>query len=76
MTGGFWGKIDQAGRNIAPLAVTVALMLVGMTPLHLPELFDSRPGTAADGALLLGDPPARPAAAQPRLSGSACCRTC
>ena len=24
MTGGFWGKIDQAGRNIAPMAVTVA----------------------------------------------------
>ena len=37
MTGGFWGKIDQAGRNIAPLAVTVALMLVGMAPLHLPN---------------------------------------
>jgi rod shape-determining protein MreD len=37
MTGGFWGKIDQAGRNIAPMAVTVVLMLIGMAPLHLPN---------------------------------------
>ena len=37
MTGGFWGRVDQTGRNIAPLALTVALMLIGMAPLHLPS---------------------------------------
>ena len=37
MMGGFWGKIDQTGRNIAPMAVTLTLMLVGMAPLHLPN---------------------------------------
>ncbi|UEM04562.1 rod shape-determining protein MreD [Skermanella rosea] len=37
MTGGFWSRIDQTGRNMAPLAITAALMLVGMVPLHLPN---------------------------------------
>jgi rod shape-determining protein MreD len=37
MTGGFWSRLDQTGRNIAPFAVTVALMLFGMVPLRLPS---------------------------------------
>lgn len=36
MTITFWQRIDRAGRNLAPFAVTVFLVLVGMVPLHLP----------------------------------------
>ncbi len=36
MTGGFGQKVDQAGRNVAPFAITAFLMLVGMVPLQLP----------------------------------------
>ncbi|WP_207481598.1 rod shape-determining protein MreD [Arenibaculum pallidiluteum] len=36
MMGGFWHKLDQAGRNVAPLSTVLVLMLVGMVPLHLP----------------------------------------
>jgi rod shape-determining protein MreD len=36
VTGGFWNKLDQAGRNLTPAAVTMMLMLAGMVPLHLP----------------------------------------
>lgn len=36
MTITFWQRIDRAGRNLAPIAVTVFLVLVGMVPLRLP----------------------------------------
>jgi rod shape-determining protein MreD len=36
MTGGFWQKVDQAGRNVAPFAITALLMLLGMVPLQVP----------------------------------------
>lgn len=36
MTAGFWQRIDQAGRNVAPFAIAVLLMLVGMVPIRLP----------------------------------------
>jgi rod shape-determining protein MreD len=37
MSGGFWFKLDQTGRNIAPVAMTALLMLLGMVPLYLPS---------------------------------------
>jgi rod shape-determining protein MreD len=37
MNVGMWHRVDKSARNSAPFAVTVLLMLVGMTPLHLPQ---------------------------------------
>lgn len=36
MTATLWQRIDKAGRNLAPGAVTVMLALIGMVPLGLP----------------------------------------
>lgn len=36
MTLTFWQRLDRAGRNLAPFAVTVLLVLVGMVPVPLP----------------------------------------
>ncbi len=36
MTASFWQRIDRIGRNLAPFAVTVILVLIGMIPLHIP----------------------------------------
>jgi len=36
MTAGFWQKLDQAGRNVTPLATATVLMLAGMVPIQLP----------------------------------------
>ncbi len=36
MTVSVWQKLDQAGRSLAPVAVTIMLVLLGMVPLHLP----------------------------------------
>lgn len=36
MTLTFWQKLDRAGRNVAPFAVTVLLVLAGMVPVHVP----------------------------------------
>ena len=30
-----WQRLDQIGRSLAPAAVTVMLVLIGMVPLHL-----------------------------------------
>jgi len=37
MTAGFWQRLDKAGRNLAPFAVTVMLVLVGMVPIPIPS---------------------------------------
>jgi rod shape-determining protein MreD len=34
---GMWHFVDRSARNIAPVAVTLLLMLAGMTPLRLPQ---------------------------------------
>ncbi|WP_029009753.1 rod shape-determining protein MreD [Azospirillum halopraeferens] len=36
MTLTLWQRLDRAGRNLAPFAVTVMLVLVAMVPLHIP----------------------------------------
>ncbi len=36
MTVTFWQYLDKAGRNLAPIAVTVMMMLLGMVPLRIP----------------------------------------
>jgi rod shape-determining protein MreD len=36
MNSGVWQKLDQAGRNVAPFAVTMLLLLIGAVPLQLP----------------------------------------
>jgi rod shape-determining protein MreD len=36
MTASAWQKLDQTGRSVAPVAVTVMLVLLGMVPLQLP----------------------------------------
>ncbi len=36
MTATFWQRLDKAGRNLAPFAVTVMLVLVGMIPVPVP----------------------------------------
>ncbi|AWK89036.1 rod shape-determining protein MreD [Azospirillum thermophilum] len=36
MTTTFWQRLDKAGRNLAPFAVTVMLMLLGMVPVPIP----------------------------------------
>jgi rod shape-determining protein MreD len=36
MTLTFWQRLDRAGRNLAPFAVTVLLVLVGMMPVRIP----------------------------------------
>ncbi|MEI7608221.1 MAG: rod shape-determining protein MreD [Rhodospirillaceae bacterium] len=33
----FWQRLDQIGRSLAPAAVTLMLILLGMVPLHLPD---------------------------------------
>lgn len=37
MTASFWQRLDKAGRNLAPFAVTVMLMLLGMVPVPVPS---------------------------------------
>lgn len=37
MTASTWNKLDQAGRNLAPLSVTLMLVLTGMVPSYLPN---------------------------------------
>lgn len=39
MTATLWQRLDQVGRNVAPVAATGALVLVGLVPSPLP-LFD------------------------------------
>ncbi|MEI6984521.1 MAG: rod shape-determining protein MreD [Rhodospirillaceae bacterium] len=36
MTISLWQKLDQTGRSLAPVAVTLMLVLFGMVPLYLP----------------------------------------
>lgn len=36
MTLTFWQRLDRAGRSLAPFAVTVLLVLMGMVPLPIP----------------------------------------
>lgn len=36
MTVSVWQRLDQAGRSLAPVAVTVMLLLLSMVPLYLP----------------------------------------
>jgi len=36
MTISVWQRLDLAGRSLAPVAVTVMLVLLGMVPLYLP----------------------------------------
>lgn len=36
MTLTLWQRLDKTGRNLAPFAVTVMLLLVGMVPLRIP----------------------------------------
>jgi len=36
MTLTFWQRLDKAGRNLTPFAITVMLGLLGMVPLRLP----------------------------------------
>jgi rod shape-determining protein MreD len=36
MTISLWQRLDLAGRALAPFAVTVILVLIGMVPLYLP----------------------------------------
>lgn len=37
MTLTFWQRLDRAGRNLAPGAVTVLLVLVGLVPVRIPQ---------------------------------------
>ena len=37
MTVTVWQRLDKTGRNLAPIAVTVMLLLVGMVPLQIPS---------------------------------------
>ncbi|HYD31432.1 MAG TPA: rod shape-determining protein MreD, partial [Azospirillaceae bacterium] len=39
-------KLDIAGRNLAPISVTVMLVLAGMVPLHVPEYDQVAPSLA------------------------------
>lgn len=36
MTVGVWHRLDQAGRGLTPITVTVLLVLVGMIPVQVP----------------------------------------
>ncbi|CAO3419678.1 rod shape-determining protein MreD [Azospirillum doebereinerae] len=36
MTATFWQRLDKAGRNLAPFAVTVMLVLIGLIPIPVP----------------------------------------
>ncbi|HEY0835091.1 MAG TPA: rod shape-determining protein MreD [Azospirillum sp.] len=36
MTVTLWQRLDKAGRNLAPFAVTVMLLLLGLVPLRIP----------------------------------------
>ncbi|MEI8396762.1 MAG: rod shape-determining protein MreD [Rhodospirillaceae bacterium] len=36
MTISLWQRLDQSGRSLAPAAVTVMLVLLGMVPVYLP----------------------------------------
>lgn len=33
----FWQRLDRMGRNLAPFAVTVMLVLLGLVPLRIPH---------------------------------------
>lgn len=46
MTTTVWQRVDQAGRNLAPVAVTVVLVLGGMVRLHLPDYDTIAPSLA------------------------------
>ena len=43
MTVTLWQRLDKTGRNLAPFAVTVMLLLVGMVPLHIPSYTEIAP---------------------------------
>lgn len=43
MTATLWQRLDKTGRNLAPIAVTVMLLLVGMVPLRLPSYTEVAP---------------------------------
>lgn len=43
MTLTFWQRIDKAGRNLTPFAITVMLGLLGMVPLRLPSFAEVAP---------------------------------
>ncbi len=43
MTVTFWQRLDKTGRNLAPFAVTVMLLLVGMVPLRIPSYTEIAP---------------------------------
>jgi rod shape-determining protein MreD len=37
MTATFWQRLDKTGRNLAPFAVTLMLVLVGLIPIRIPS---------------------------------------
>lgn len=43
MTVTLWQRLDKTGRNLAPFAVTVMLLLLGMVPLHIPSYTEVAP---------------------------------
>lgn len=47
MTLTFWQRVDKAGRNLAPFAVTVMLVLLGLVPLPIPDYQPVAPLLAA-----------------------------
>lgn len=42
----FWQRIDRAGRGLAPFAVTVMLVLVGLIPIQVPRFSPVAPALA------------------------------
>lgn len=43
MTLTFWQRLDRAGRNLAPGAVTVLLVLIGLVPVRIPQFMTVTP---------------------------------
>lgn len=41
-----WQKLDQAGRNLTPVTVTLMLVLIGMVPVYLPGFQPVAPAVA------------------------------
>jgi rod shape-determining protein MreD len=46
MTTVLWQRLDRIGRNLAPFAVTVMLVLLSMVPLHIPGFASVSPWLA------------------------------
>jgi len=42
----FWQRMDRAGRGLAPFAITVMLVLVGLIPVHIPRFAPVSPALA------------------------------